>query len=278
MINLIAHMGLCSGVTIIRHFLDHYYRLGVDRFLIILHTEAGQEPLREETLQILDAYGTSPAMEVSDYTYLLRRERINMLLDKAVEAEEWVLHADIDEFHIYPDTLKLFLQQCDRDGQTFIQGKWVDRIAANKKLNAISEAPSLWSQFPLMAKISDLGCGWTVKVCAAKGFHRSGDGGTHSVDSGLLPPKNYEQSSIHKGRYPNYLAIDHFKWDSTVIRRLQARAQSYRLHGLSVFEESARILSHLDPDGELSIPACTPSPRQFHYIRPSVIPLISKGI
>jgi hypothetical protein len=272
-INLIVHMGLCSGTTLISHFLDHYYRLGVERFLVILHTEPGQEALREEALATLQTYDALPAMEVDAYTCELKRRRINYLLDGFVSDDDWVLHADLDEFHIYPDTLRAFLDSCTDAGHTFAQGKWVDRVAENRRLNPVERSPSLWAQFPLTADISALGGGWTTKVCAAKGFHRSGDGGTHSIDFGFTPNKNYEMSAAHPTRFPHRLAIDHFKWDATVVSRLENRLDLYRAQGLSVYEESARILGHLCGKRELSMTTETPSARQFHYVRPSLLPI-----
>ena len=57
-----CHVGLGAGSALIRHFLDHYFRLGADRFLIILHTSPSQEGERAAALQIMESYGARPVM------------------------------------------------------------------------------------------------------------------------------------------------------------------------------------------------------------------------
>ena len=240
--------------------------------MVVLHSEQGQEAVREEALQTLRLYKASPVLEVSDFTYRLRRERINLLLNEHVSRDDWVVHADLDEFHIYPSALQDFLDACDATGYSFILGEWADRIAANRRLVPIKRSPSLWCQFPLVAELSTLSGGWVRKVCAAKGFHRSGDGGTHSVDLGLSSKENYAQSVRHKECYPTPLTIDHFKWDSTVIQRLERRLHFYRSKGLKMYQASERLLMRLPRNGELDVPAKPSGRRDIYYTRPSLLP------
>src|SRR5262245_2903458 len=37
-ISLLSYVAASYGTTLLRHFLEHYRRLGVDRFFLVLHT------------------------------------------------------------------------------------------------------------------------------------------------------------------------------------------------------------------------------------------------
>ena len=147
---------------------------------------------------------------MSDYSSVLRQERINRVLDENVGANDWVIHADLDEFHIYPQPLPAFVRMCEDHGYTFVQGKWADRLALEGDLPPIELSPSIWEQFPLEADLSLVSGGIPYKVCIAKGYHRSRDGGTHSLDFGFTIIGNLEEAERRADRYPEILTIDHF--------------------------------------------------------------------
>ena len=105
-------MGCDYGYNLIFHFLDHYYRLGVEQFLIILHSHRDQTR-KQDVLKLLDKYHIKPVMEVKEYSSILRRARINFVMDKYCDEKDWVIHADLDEFQVYPDSLRSFLEHCD---------------------------------------------------------------------------------------------------------------------------------------------------------------------
>jgi len=109
-----------------------------------------------------------------------------------------------------------------------------------------------------------------MKVCAAKGFHRSGDGGTHSVDYGMTPIENYRETSLDSAGYPDLINVDHFKWDSTVITRLRSRAEEYKMRQLSVYTESERILAHLEHHARLNVESLHVGRGVSHYVRPTI--------
>tara|TARA_R110002049_G_scaffold183741_2_gene351753 strand:- start:101 stop:952 length:852 start_codon:yes stop_codon:yes gene_type:complete len=246
-IYLVAHVGVQSGANLIRHFLDHYYRLGVQNFLVILHSDKNEHILRDSVLSILRHRNIVPVMEVNTYDYRLRQERVNFVLDQYVTDDDWVVHADTDEFHEYPDGLLNLVKRCETSGHTFVRGTLVDMVSASGELKEITRWPSIWEQFPKSSDLTGkIGRGWTKKICCAKGGHRAGDGGTHSVDFGLGRLGNFEACLSHPMCHPDELRVFHFKWDSTVLTRLRSREKVYKTLGLEVANESSRILKYLE--------------------------------
>jgi hypothetical protein len=264
-IRLVTYMGMQQGEHLIRHFLDHYSKLGVSDYLVILHSPISRSMRRTRVLRILREYGIKPRMEVADYTLNLRRERINEILSVHAEKSDWIVHADVDEFHDYPDGLEALAAECDAAKYTFVRGRWVDRLAIGGELRPIKRRPSIWEQFPLVADISStVTGGWPLKVVLAKGCLRSGDGGTHSIDYGGTPDDNYHCSAIDHSSYPFLINIHHFKWDSTVLGRLRTRHTKYKSLGMSVCRESERLLFHIQRHGTIAIPdAAVMLPRCF---------------
>lgn len=253
-IRLICHMGTTPGENLVRHFMDHYYRSGVDEFLVILHSERGDNLQRQKVLSVLQKYGVRPVMEVNDYCYIQKKRRINAVMDRYCQDRDWVIQSDLDEFQAYPAGLHRMVQLCDQNGYKFVAGKWIDRIAREGQLKPISIHPSLWQQFQFSCDISEkIVGGWCKKICLMQGSLRIGDGGMHSIEYGhpdwAIADLNYQQTHKDQRGCPVKIDIHHFKWDSTVIERLQNRSERYKRLGLSVYAESERVLKYIEKNG-----------------------------
>ena len=268
-ISLVVHMGVTSGSELVEHFLDHYFRLGVDRFLVILHCPPGEAARRSRVLAVLRSRDIRPVMEVDEYSYVSRQVRINQVLDAHVADDEWIIHADLDEFHEYPAELPRFLAACDGSGYTFARGRLIDRVAVDGELRAIQTRALIWQQFPLSVDLtSKIGGGWDLKVCCAKGFHRSGDGGTHSVDYGTSRVENYRLCQLDRRCHPSLLRVFHFKWDRTLMTRLGRRIAAYQQLSLGVSRESERLLRYIEANhSRISLDSATADDAEPHYIR-----------
>ena len=106
---LVSHVGARSGPMLVRHFLDHYHRLGVDEFLIILHGS----PADAQSLAIereLARYDAAPVLWVDSFSCLLKRGRYQRVVDAHCRSRDWVIYADVDELQIYPARLHDFVR------------------------------------------------------------------------------------------------------------------------------------------------------------------------
>ena len=92
-----------DGATILRHWVNHYMDLGVkpENFLVVVNSKTGRRTAEVEACtSILDSHGISYVLWLSQYSsedmYKFRLE-----LQEKVDVNDWIIHADSDEFHYY---------------------------------------------------------------------------------------------------------------------------------------------------------------------------------
>lgn len=44
-------------------------------------------------------------------------------------SHDWIIHADVDEHHVYPEDVTAFLGRCDWHGINVVMGELQDRVA-----------------------------------------------------------------------------------------------------------------------------------------------------
>ncbi len=69
---LVCMMGVKSSPHLVEAFLDHYYRLGIDTFLIILHSEPG-DPRAGSYSNALKRYHIAPVSRASEFSAVVKR-------------------------------------------------------------------------------------------------------------------------------------------------------------------------------------------------------------
>lgn len=257
-INLVSCIGVKTDIPILRHFLDHYHLLGVDRPLIILHAPPGDARV-ESFFDVLRERRIDPVRVTPEYSARLKKTYSREVVDEHCGPEDWVIYADLDEFQLYPEPLRGFLETCDDQGFDFVRGRLVDRIAAGGELRRIEAAPSLWDQFPFVAPVTRaIGGGWDRKVCAARARIPIAEGGTHAVDYGFGTAKNYQLTHRDPKSHPDAIEIHHFKWDATLRRRVADKLSASggdldSLHGPEFIDEYRTLLRHIDRYGGLRV-------------------------
>lgn len=257
-IKMISYIGSKSGECLIRQFLNHYTRLGVDDFLIILHGEEGDPRLDAARGALID-FGIKPVEETKVFSARRKQLRMLEILDSHCGPDDWVLTADVDEFQVYPDELPRLLKRCDHLGYRFVPGKFVDRLAADGQLPQIVPDKSLWEQFPYVASVtSQISGGWSNKVVAMKGSMRIADGGSHGLEYGVDGHRNYAATHRDSHRYPAVAEVHHFKWDASLVTRVDEKLRSIggdldAADGREFMHEYRRLMKHLDLHGRVKI-------------------------
>jgi hypothetical protein len=199
-------------------FIAHYEAMGVTQFWLTIHCEktpdqitdlqlcAAAEPfLRGKPVELAVLRGSHDAMLV--------RSHHDALTERVIGPGIWIVWADIDEFQVYPRDLHAVLARADQTGATYISGELIDRVASNGELPPLHPDTDLWTQFPVGCSLtSTIMGGYTHKVTASKS-HLGICHGNHEPLT--LVPSNHWASDL--------VAIHHFKWDATVVPRLERR-------------------------------------------------------
>jgi hypothetical protein len=200
-------------------FVKHYRACGVDRFYINLHFDSIYGPevqadlatraeaiLRDLDLRLYSTYA-------SPYDSAVTRARHDSIQQEIASISPWIVWADIDEFHEFSDSLSSLTAFMRARSLGCIAGFLVDRMARNG-LPAFRNEVSPWRQFPLGTDITGTILGGCVDKIMLAGSGVSLVVGNHRIavpgSAGKLP-----------GTYP----VHHFKWDASVVPRLQRRLE-----------------------------------------------------
>ena len=92
-----------DGATILRHWLHHYLDLGIkpENFLVVVNSKSGKRTKEvNECTHMLDEKGIEYVLWLSQYSSEVMY-KYRMELQSKVDPDDWIVHADSDEFHYY---------------------------------------------------------------------------------------------------------------------------------------------------------------------------------
>lgn len=273
-------------LALLPHFLAHYRDLGIapGSMRPILNAAEPDAPGLDEARAILARFGVSPseiwiAPYTSDTMWARRRE----LQAREARPTDWVISADVDELHEYPEPLGAFLNRCEALGVDCVQGVFIDRLGPKGRLSAVATEPPLMQQFPIEADViwSLGGRGGahdrtgTVKLMAMRGHVMPNRGGHYPMPD--VPVHHLYRH--HLGGFPGIerpafrftvpTRVHHFHWTENLPARLRRRLAT---PGVSVAgkEYGQKQLAHLEAHGgiDLARVACRrPGPQPEWHAR-----------
>lgn len=222
---LLAAIG--ADIKLLPQFMKHYKKLGIDNYIIVLNAKSMEDPIIESTQIILDQYDTKiakiwtePFTENTKVEY--ERETILKMCDK----QDWIIYADMDEFHEYPYDLKYMLAYCEKNGYTYMIGEVLDRIGAGGKLVDFNPDLPVEEQFPVGCHITRNflnACTREVVAARTKHYVYHGHHGILDENSGWLMQKEH----LLKQKPPFDIVVNHYKWDTSVIPRMKQVMDEY---------------------------------------------------
>jgi len=191
-------------------FLDHYLKLGVSDFRIILHSPVPDSAQLDTAKELLAAHGLRPAaIWITDKWNTGENAARHRDLVADLQDDAWVLSADADEFHVYPAVLPDFVRALEQQQVSVVQGRLVDFVAKDWRLHPPRPGISLFEQCPVRADPFFRFPGNPGKVM----LHRK-----HV----LTAPghHNYVGDSDREiVEFPELLTVAHFKWFAAVTEK-----------------------------------------------------------
>jgi len=222
-------------------FVQHYQRLGVHAFHITVHFEPDVPvPCREHAMQMAEAltmyYGVAiDAALVCPYDAPTIRAWHDQLQAQKAKAADWIIWADIDEFHVYPTNLARMLHDADESQSLYLRGFLVDRVSRTGELVVFDPTRSIWSQYPRRTRLTETVAEAPIEKVVCSRAHLRLTPGNHFVVNDHLVR-----------RYDTYVQVHHFKWDASVVARLQRRVQPTWQKRCPWWVESDRLLRHIE--------------------------------
>lgn len=141
--------------------------------------------------------------------------------------EDWWIIADCDEFQVWKDDPRRFIEEAEEFNCTFITGGFLDRIGEGGTFPEIKgPEDNLDELFPLVGFFRyPMSKACPNKVVAVKTGQEVCSGQHYAV----FPDGTNSWGSIHPLRYPIekcFVQVHHFKWDSSIIERLKETVES----------------------------------------------------
>ena len=220
MIRLVTVTG--SRTNTLKHMLNHYKNM-VDEMHIVVYEWDGFSTY-DEVCEIVKEFPTAQIIKRAtkekfnwEYvTYLYNQT-------KMLFPNDWWIVADDDELQVYSKVISDIIKICDESGYEFVTGGFVDRIGKNGTFPEIKEDSNLWELFPMAGFFRyPLSGACPNKVTMCKGYIEVTSGQHYAKVDGQTTWK--WQGWNHPLRFPttqNFTQVHHFKWDSTVLDRLQ---------------------------------------------------------
>jgi hypothetical protein len=211
-IHLLSVVG--TQIDLIPHFIDHYRSLEIDSIILTVHQEVENNDRFYEIKEVCKHRGVS---NVYSYIGPWNEDSNPHIFDaiKEKSPSDWYVIADIDELHLYPQSINELIYQCEQAGSDYVSGCYVDRISRDGDLSPFGKG-TLWEQFPLGASILHQLTGAAInKVTLSRGIIRT-CAGQHLALNGIGFPVDDAFTQIH-----------HFRWDSSIIERLKHRIEKF---------------------------------------------------
>lgn len=261
-LRVISCLGVDLELPFLPHFVRHYTSLGIApaNIHVILNSQNAASWALPRAERMAAALGLPPPRRWIDaYTSEAMWEERRLLQQLVAHPADWILNADMDEHHVYPDDPSRIVALCRRLDVTAVQGMMVDRLGPAGSLPPLKDAPDLPTQFPVRADLSislfgrkrNNGIGGTVKlmlhradVFPARGGHRARvEDAPRYLMGAPLAELGVADRSASRLRFP--FQVDHYKWTA---ERLAKQKKRMATPGASAagLKHGARIAEYLE--------------------------------
>jgi len=235
------YLSIGPDIRLLPASLDYYLGLGVSRVLMSVH-------LRDEWADgFLEKINSTIAGYPATIAHIHREpgidERLRYLAvtTKHCIEDDWIVIADIDEFHEFSMSLADAVTYCEDMGYDYISGYFLDRLGVDGELPELQG--NLWDVFPLGAEATPLITGGDSRKVALARAGIDLVGGHHYAYAGRRCPVQECTATVH-----------HFKWDAGVSERARHMYRVLAESGKDWCIESTRLLAHLsDNNGRVGV-------------------------
>ena len=232
MIRLVTVTG--SRTTTLKHMLNHYKNM-VDEMHIVVYDWQEKSNL-SEVQTIVSQFPNAKIVKVvveEKYNW----EKVTKLYNeiKSQHPNDWWVISDDDEFHVYSDSIKGIICDCEINGWDMVRGGFVDRIGVDGEMVELLDTDDIFEKFPYAGFFRHPLSGANPnKICIAKGYVEITSGQHYAELNGqttwrwqgwahpLIAP--VEKCSVQ---------VHHFKWDSTCGERIRDVANIQRDYAFS---------------------------------------------
>ena len=225
MIRLISVIG--HGIKLVPHFIEHYSGI-VDRIELVVYESELYPNLAEEIKKEIRGRKNVKIVE-SVYDRIFDWNRVTDLYNKhtSKKPNEWWVIADVDEFHLYSESLSDIKYDCEENGWEMVRGGFVDRIGIDGGFPELKQGLPIFDQFPMAGFFRyPMSGACPNKVCFIKGNVEITPGQHYAKILGQTTWRWQGWNHPLIAPIEKYsVQVHHFKWDSTCLERIKAVAE-----------------------------------------------------
>lgn len=269
-IRLVSCIGVELELPHLSHFIRHYRDLGIPpaHMHILLNTADAASPRLAAAKALLAELGVEDVREwiavyTSESMWAKRRE----VQQDVAEPGDWIVSADVDEFHQYPAPLQQICRYCLSKGFNCVQGFMIDRLADNGELIEVTETPELSRQFPVEADVlltlagrgKHHGPAGTTKMMLFRHDLLPSRGGHFPLQDGTTPRflagaelDKFRQVNFPHARFSHPFRVDHYNWTSSRRATLEKRVATPGVSPAGL-ELSGKLIPYLLEHGRVRL-------------------------
>jgi hypothetical protein len=224
------------------HWLGHYLGpLGFarDRLIVVVNNNSTRPEAVEEfrrVKELLELWQVPYSLWLDRYSSDAHLKiKLQTLMERNIDAEDWITIADADEFHGYiggaGPTITALTAAAEAAGSNFVMGQMIDRVAANGELAEVHPGVHIFRQFPLNCQVvRRVAGGYPFKVVAFKAHWRTNTGNHFLVTPDRAKKYFSAAASGTKNARGGWMGADDV-WDLTPYSWYEDR---YRIPGAAV--------------------------------------------
>jgi hypothetical protein len=211
-----------SRTNTLFHMLKHYTHL-VDEMCIIVYEWEGVSTY-DAVKQIVDKFANAKIVH-REIAEKFNWEKVTQLYNKIKyqHPNDWWVISDDDEFHVYSDSLKSIISNCDVNGWDMVRGGFIDRIGEDGEMVELLDTDDIFEKFPYAGFFRyPLSGANPNKICIAKGYVEITNGQHYAKIDGHTTWKWQGWNHPLIAPIDKYnVQVHHFKWDSTCAGRIR---------------------------------------------------------
>ncbi len=236
-----------ARISWLPQFIEHYKELGVQQFHITCQVPPEFDPEEKERVygevrKILSVEGIHECQLLVCQFDAMNLRNHHDRIQANIPPGDWILLADIDEFQEYGELLDAIINYSDTNGINIIGGDFLDRVGLSGNLEVFDPGQPIWEQFPIGCNITqEILMGHTNKVVCAKAHLK--------IKFANHDPLHGQQLHWH----PKRAIVHHFKWDQSVIKRLQFRLSPYWKKRCPWWVQTKRFFDHIEKFGKINL-------------------------
>lgn len=244
---------------LIEYFIKHYSNIGILKRNMLFTVQLGEEvdiKILRDLINILKSHGVYFDVVIGEWSSeVLMYHQAHKLLH-CTHKNDWIIVADSDEFHEYPDNnVTKFLADLDSKSYNVVNGFFMDRLTQDGRLQDIFAEENLFQKFPLGCRLHNLfNLGTPKKVMAFKGYLRINRGHHRIALCWFWNRRNYlyltpwsecpPKSHFEPNPWEKRLNVHHFKWMKGQYEATLHKANVWK--GTAVEKSYLFVLDHLN--------------------------------